>query len=298
VIAPQQKPVVPGPKVILLGDPNSGKTEALNTLIESGIQVFTIFTEPGMEVLAMPRRDGKRKVYTCEEGMHWAYEAPVSVGWDALKNIATLMNQFDYKALTNMAPSARDQFKGFLNVVSLMANLTCTRCKKQFGPADQLQPYDKWAVAQDSLSSLSIMALNLLIGTKPAIHEGEWGVAMLNLERYINKFAYDLRCMGVMTAHIEAEPHGRAGELADTVSTLGKKLAPKVIRPFSEVVHTYRKGDTFFWSTITANMKLKARYLPFKDEMAPTFKPIVASWHDQIKREADAQAAGVVAAPA
>lgn len=283
-----QKPPVPGPKVILLGDPNTGKTHALRTLIESGLNVFVVFTEPGMEVLSDAR---KGLAYSCDQGLHWAYEAPVNVSWDALKDIAKLMNQFDYKALTNMAPMNKNQFLGFFNVIALMSNLTCERCKKSFGPADQLQPYDKWAVVQDSLSSLSIMALNLVIGTKPAVHEGEWGVAMLNLERYINKFAYDLRCMGVMNAHMEPEPHGRAGELLDTVSTLGKKLAPKVPRPFSEVVHTYREGDKFYWSTITAGMKLKARHLPLADKQVPSFKPIVESWHAQIAREANAQEA-------
>lgn len=281
------KAFVPGPKVILQGEPGHGKTEAVVTLLEAGLKVFVVFTEPGMEVLAKPSRV-RTKVWTCAEGLHWHYIPPVAADWAALQQIADLMNKFDFKALANMAPMNRDKFRGFYDFIGVMANLKCQRCGQVFGPADRLEPYDEWCVVQDSLSSLSIMALNVLIGTKPGVHEGEWGVAMLNLERLINKFAYDIRSMLVMTAHIEAEPAGISGAPENVVATLGKKLAPKVPRPFSEVIHAYRENDQFYWSTVTSQMKLKTRYLPFSNKIPPTFKPIVESWRAQIKRETDA----------
>lgn len=290
-----QKAFVPGPKVILQGEPGHGKTHAIRTLVEAGLNVFVAFTEPGIEVLADQR---KGKLYTCEQGLHWNYIPPVTAGWSAMQNIADLMNKFDFKALANMAPSNRDQFRQFYDFIGLMANLTCQRCKKQFGPADKLQPYDKWAIVQDSLSSLSIMALNVLIGTKPGIHEGEWGVAMLNLERLINKFAYDIKCMMVLTAHIEPEPGGLGGMAENMVATLGKKLAPKIPRPFSDVIHAYRENDQFWWSTVTPQMKLKTRNLPLSNKIPPTFLPIVKGWHEQIERETAALAASAQVAAA
>lgn len=282
------KAFVPGPKVILQGEPGSGKTHAIRTLVEAGLNVFVVFTEPGIEVLADQR---KGKLYKCDEGLHWAYISPVNADWSAMLQIAEYMNKFDFKGLANMGPMNREKYRQFLDVVGLMANLKCQRCGKVFGPADRLEPYDKWCVVQDSLSSLSIMAMHVLIGNKPAIHEGEWGVAMLNLERLVNKFAYDVRSMMVLTAHIEPEPSGISGMQENMVATLGRKLAPKIPRPFSDVVHTYREGEQFWWSTTTQQMKLKTRNLPLSNKIPPTFVPIVRAWHEQIERETAAIAA-------
>lgn len=285
---PTLKAFVPGPKAILQGEPGHGKTHAIRTLIEAGLNVFVVFTEPGIEVLADQR---KGKLYTCEQGLHWAYIPPVNADWSAMLQIAEYMNKFDFKGLANMGPMNRDKYRQFLEVVGLMSNLKCQRCNQVFGPADRLEPYDKWCVVQDSLSSLSIMALHLHIGNKPAIHEGEWGVCMLNLERLINKFAYDVRSMMVLTAHIEPEPSGIAGGQENMVATLGKKLAPKIPRPFSDVIHAYREGDQFYWSTVTPQMKLKTRNLPLANKLPPTFAPIVKAWHEQIQRETDSMLA-------
>jgi hypothetical protein len=282
------RPAVQGPKVILQGEPGVGKTHAIRTLIESGLNVFVVFTEPGIEVLADQR---KGKLYSCSEGLHWYYVPPVSPSFTSLQNAANLMNKFGFAELAKMAPTDRDQFRGYFEVIGILANLKCQRCGKTFGAADHLEPYDKWCVVQDSLSSLSIMALNCLVGSKPAVHEGEWGVAMFNLERLINKFAYDVRCMMVLTAHIEPEPSGIGGGVENMVATLGKKLAPKIPRPFSDVIHAYREGDKFWWSTTSPLMKLKTRNLPLSGQIPPTFKPIVTAWHEQIQREAAASAA-------
>lgn len=276
------KAFVPGPKVILQGEPGVGKTHAIRTLIEAGLNVFVVFTEPGIEVLA---DQNKGKLYKCEQGLHWHYIPPVSPSFTALQEAANFMNKFGFAELAKMAPSNRDQFRGYWEFIGVMANLKCQRCGKVFGPADHIEPYDKWCVVQDSLSSLSIMALKCLIGTKPAVHEGEWGVAMFNLEQLVNKFAYDMKCMMVVTAHIEAEPAGLTGAPENMVATLGRKLAPKIPRPFSDVIHAYREGDQFWWSTTTSQMKLKTRHLPWSPKIPPTFAPIVKAWHEQIERE-------------
>lgn len=282
------KAFVPGPKVILQGEPGTGKTHAIRTLVEAGLKVFVVFTEPGIEVLADQR---KGKLYNCSEGLHWHYTPPVTPSFKALQDAAKLINQFGFGELAKMAPSNRDQFKGYWEVIGVLADLKCQRCGQNFGAADHLEPYDQWCVVQDSLSSLSIMALNCHVGTKPAVHEGEWGVAMFNLERLINKFAYDIRCMMVLTAHIEPEPSGIGGGVENMVATLGKKLAPKIPRPFSDVVHAYREGKEFWWSTTTSMMKLKTRNLPLDNRIKPDFGPMVKAWHEQIQRETLAQGA-------
>lgn len=277
--------LVPGPKILLMGNPGDGKTDSIRTLVAAGLKVFVQFTEPGQEVLL----DKRRRVYTCEEGLHWNYVPPVAPEWGDLVAAGELLNKFSFKQLSEMPPTNREKFRGWIDFLSSMANLKCQRCNKSFGPADQLQPYNEWALVNDSLSSISLMALNVLIGTKPAVHQGEWGIAMGNLERYINKFCYDIPSMAVMMCHAERESEEVSGGVINMAATLGRKLAPKIPRAFSDVLMATREGSKFTWSNITSNYLLKSRNFPFASGMAPDFGPAVTAWREKIKSEEAAQ---------
>lgn len=281
--------VVPGPKVLLMGAEGAGKTDSIRTLIEAGMKVFVVFSEPGMEVLLDPTRG--RKVYGCKDGLHWRYIPLAQPDFKDLLAIADLMNKFSFEALANQAPSKREKFRCFYEVVECMGNLRCERCGESFGPADRLDPYEKWCVVNDSLTSLSKAALYLHIGVKPGIHKGEYGICMLNIERYLDKFVGDMACMGIMMAHVDKEPNEVTGGLENMVATLGQKLAPKIPRPFSDVILAKREGDKFYWSTTETNYRLKTRNFAFSNKIEPTFKPLVEKWHRRIREEEAAKAA-------
>lgn len=274
--------IVPGPKILLIGHPGDGKTDPLRTLVAAGLKVFILFTEPGMEVLLDPRRG---KVYTCAEGLHWRYIPAVNPTWAELQEAANLISNFSYQQVSEMKTGFhKERFRQFYDFITAHQNLRCDRCGQSFGAADQLQPYNEWCFVEDSLSSLSLMALRLVVGSKPNAHQGEYGEAMFNLEMYINKFAYDIPSMGVMTAHIERESDEVSGGTANMVATLGRKLAPKIPRPFSDVLHARREGGTFWWSTITHGMLgLKTRHFPFSDKIPPDFRPVVEAWRKAVQ---------------
>lgn len=282
--ATPQRKKVHGPKVLLQGEPGNGKTDVIRTLLESGLNVFVFFTEPGMEVL-MDRRRGK--VYTCGEGLHWIYIPPVVAGWDALAAGANLISTMSYKAVSEMNGTNKEKYRQYFEFIAAHTKCKCDRCGREFGDVGRLEPYDKWAVVYDSLTSLSIMALNLVIGDKPAAHQGEWGMAMMNLERFINKACYDIPSMMVLLAHIEREGDEVTGGQMNMASTLGRKLAPKIPRPFSDVIHARREGTKFMWSTITPNMLLKTRSLELRADLLPSFRPIVEKWHASVKSETE-----------
>lgn len=273
------KGIIPGPKMLMLGEPGDGKTHAVRTLIEAGLKVFVQFTEPGMEVLLDPTRG---KVYTCAEGLHWHYTPPSSPSWQTMMNAANLISQFSYKQVTEMAGLEKEKFKQFYDFIAAHQSLKCDRCGVNFGAVENL-PYNEWAFVLDGLSSLSLMALKLVIGAKPAAHQGEYGIAMMNLETYINKFVYDIRCMGVVLAHLEREGNEITGGTENMAATIGRKLAPKIPRPFSDVVHVRRDGAKYMWSTSTSNMKLKTRHLPLSNDIPASFKPVVDAWRQAIK---------------
>lgn len=279
---------VPGPKVILMGEPGSGKTDAIRTLIEAGLKVAAVFSEPGMEVLMDTRRG--RKVYSCADGLHWRYHPVATPDWSDLQTIARLMNQFSFQQLSEQAPLGREKYTAFMDIIGTFSRFKCERCDQVFGALDQLEPYNEWAVVQDSMSSLSLACLYGLVGNKPGIHKGEFGVAMGNLERLFNKFAYDIPSMMVMTAHIEQEPDPSGG-VKLMVSTLGQKLAPKVPRAWSDCILAKRNGATFEWSSTDMGSFLKTRNFDFSNKIPPSFVPVVQEWHKRIRAETAASEA-------
>lgn len=276
-----------GPKIILLGLEGTGKTDSIRTLLEAGLKVFCVFLEPGMEVLTDPKRG---KVWKCEEGLHWKYIPVAQPSFKELMDGAKLLNTMSYKALSEMSPMNREKYKAFYHMLECMSDLHCDRCGQRFGPADQL-PYDEWAIVNDSLTSISKAAMYLHIGSKPSAHEGEYGNAMRAIESYVDKFTTDMPCMGIMLSHIDKEPSPETGGMDNMVSTLGKKLAPKIPRPFSDVVLARRDAAKFTWSTIASGFRLKTRNFPFSNDIPPTFAPVVRAWQERIKAEEAAASA-------
>ena len=257
---------VPGFKTLLVGAVGTGKTHSLRTLVDAGLEVFAIFTEPGMEVVADIPSDK----------LHWRYLSPSTVSWDAMLDSAKKLNTMSFKSLTELPHINRGEHSEFMTLVSALANYTDDRTGKAYGPVDDFGT-DKvlWI---DSLSGINIMAMNLLAGSKPVKAPGDWGCAMDNLERLVQKLTTDLRCHVVLTAHLERETDELTGGSTLMVSTLGKKLAPKIPRFFSDVIHVKRTDKAFTWSTITANTDLKARNVAWADNLPPSFGPLVENW--------------------
>jgi len=133
----------------------------------------------------------------------------------------------------------------------------------------------------DSLSGLNIMAMTLVVGSKPTKAMSDWGVAMDNLEKLLQKLCTDTKCHFVLTAHLERETDEVSGGIQLMASTLGRKLAPKIPRFFDDVICCQRNGSEFTWSTAALNVDLKARNLPIGDRLEPSFVPLIKHWKEQ-----------------
>jgi hypothetical protein len=249
-----------------VGATGTGKTHSIRTLVEAGLEVFVVFTEPGMEVLTDIPSDK----------LHWKYISPTTVDWIDMIDSADKINRLPFKALTEMGDINKSKYKEFLELLTTLSNFVDDRTGEVFGSVDSWDASRVLVV--DSLSGLNIMAMNLVTGSKPVKSMADWGVAIDNLERLITKLCVDTKCHFVMTAHLERETDENTGGSALMASTLGRKLAPKLPRFFSDVIHVKREGEKFVWSTATSNVDLKARNLPLRDNQPPTFLPIIESW--------------------
>lgn len=271
-----------GTKTLLVGPPGSGKTTSLVTFIEAGLDLFVIGTDPGFEESLL---DALQRKDLPLEKLHYQYIAPASTPWADMIANAKLVNMLNFAGLSEMKPAgnAKENYKQFLSLLASLANFTDKRTKKEYGPVDDFP--ENCAVAIDSLSGINIMAMDLMIGGKPTAAMGEWGVAMNMEEKLILKLTSDLKCFFVLTAHIEKEPDMLTGVPITMVGALGKKLAPKIPRTFSDVILSVKEGSKFTWSTAALNVDLKTRSLPIKDNLDPSFVQIVEAW----KRRNDMQ---------
>jgi len=267
--APHHAPLIQPPRVLLLGGPGSGKTYSLSTLLEAGLEVFVIITEPvGLDTLIDVVTAKKLPIAK----LHWHSITPSRPGFDSLKDMAKKVAMMDYEAVSKLRPASNRTHAQWIKVLECLSNFTCQRDGKSYGPVDQFSS-DR-VVVVDSLSGLNVMAMDITIGDKPTAHQGEWGIAMQQLEKLILALTSIPSCPFVLTAHTEREVNEITGVTQVMASALGRKLAPKLPRFFSEVVLAYREGEQFWWSTTATGVDLKNRALPLNAKLQPSFVPI------------------------
>lgn len=272
------------PAVLLEGAPGAGKTDSLATLIEAGLELFVIMTEPD-GAASLLDSCSRRKVDI--NRLHYQSVLPATLGWSAMTDMVRTIGTQGFEAIQNIKSGVgkEETRKPAMAFLDALKNFRCDRTGQQFGDVSSWGPDRAFAV--DSLSGLSLMAMSLTIGYKPAAHQGEWGVAMSFLEQLILKLTSDRNCFFILTAHVEKEANEITGVQQIMASTLGRKLAPKIPRFFSEVVYAKRTisqgAAAFTWSTIDANADLKNRSLPIATAMEPNFKPIVEAYRNRLK---------------
>ena len=263
--------ILTGTSTLLLGAPGGGKTYSLSTLIEAGLELFVVITDPGgQESLIDSIIDRKLDM----DRFHYRYVAPVSSDWKTFLAMAKTMTTLGYADIAGIKSGVeKKDFVQFTELLQTLSDFVDERTGESFGPIDDWGP--ERAIVIDSMSGVNVMAMKQMIGAKLSAHQGEWGVAMNAEETLLLKLTSDLRCYLVCTAHMDKVMDETIGRPMNSVALLGTKLAPKIPRLFSDVVLAYRDGQNFFWSTIEANTDLKARNLPLAAKLPPSFKPIV-----------------------
>ena len=280
------KPHEIGTNTFLMGDVGSGKTTALASFIAAGLKhdlnlkVAAIITEPGgVESLVdgMTIHAPKGMKTLPMDRLFYHYIPPTSEDWSALITMAKQVNIMSYKALAEQKSGmVKEKHRQFLDLLSVCADFS-DQHGVSHGPIDKFD--STWLLVVDSLSGLNNMAKNLHVGLKPAMHMGEWQVAMSTEEAFINQLVASTRCFTCLTGHVEKEMDEVIGKPQYMPGFLGRKLAPKVPRIFSDVILQVRDEAKFGWSTIRRDYSgLKARNVALSDKLQPSFAQIVDRW--------------------
>lgn len=262
----QAAPILPGPKVVLMGDSGTGKTYALRTLLEAGITPMVFFLEQGREVIMDLPKDK----------WHWKYVRPFNASWGQLSTMSKNILQLSYENLTKTHDAMRKDCTGFMDVITSCNNFVCDCHGQSFG--DTLNWKTDRALCFDGLSGLSTLAMTMTTGVKVTRGQNEWGVAMNSVNFFLEKLVSDLTCSLIVLAHEERETDLATGVAKIMVKTLGQKLAPDIPRKFSDVIQAIRVGAQFTWDPIAPNAATKTRYLELKSGQPASFVPLINGW--------------------
>ena len=230
-----------------------------------------VFTEPGMESISDLPADR----------VGWHYIRPATASWDTMISQARKINTLSFEALAKVPDLDKRQYTQFIDLYECLSNFKDDRTGRSFGAVDEWDTTR--ALVIDSLSGVNLMAMKLVTGGKPVKSQADWQVAMDNMEQFITKLTTDVQCTVLVTAHMERETDEITGGTTIMASTLGRKLAPKIPRFFSDCIHSKREGDRFTWSTATSNADLKTRNLKISDGLPPSFKPLLETWRARQK---------------
>lgn len=267
------KSSLPGFNVMLMGPAGSGKTHAIGTLVDAGVEVFYLALEPGLESLLGYWADSGKPVPT---NLHWhTLKAPDTSFLDML-DTATKINTFSLEMLAKMTDPHKSRHNQYLELFKTLNDFEDQRDGKKFGAVNTWGT-DRCLVI-DSLTGLNNAALSLVIGGKPVRSQSDWGIAQQQLEGLLRKLCDGCSCHFVLLAHVERESDLVLGGVKLMASTLGKALAPKIPAMFSDVILTVRQGDKWTWDTANVMADLKTRNLPIKSDNPPSFAPVVAKW--------------------
>lgn len=282
-MTPQLQP----PAVLNFGAPGSGKTHALSTLLQSGLKVFVISTEPDGISSLLDACESKKLPL---DNLHWASCLPHVPGWSALKEMVRQVGAMGYEDLAKIKSGIgkADTHKAAMRFLNSVEDFVCERTGNHYGDVTSYD--DSCAVVIDSMSGLNTISMMAAAGHKPTLHQGEWGIAMNFVETLILKLCSDRNCFLVITGHVEKETNELTGASQLMISSIGRKLAPKLPRFFSEVVYSKRTmqgaSPTFIWSTADAGADLKNRVLPVSAALLQDYGPIVDAYRKRKARAA------------
>ena len=257
---------VRAPNVLLMGMPGTGKTHALRTLVDAGKEVFVLFTEPGMEVLSD----------TDPDQVHWHYVTPTSGSLNDMLDKLKEANRLPWDTIQKLVDTKKKSYDSAVRMLETLVDFPCDRTKKKFGNVGSWGP-DK-ALVIDSLSGLNHAAMNLIVGGALSPTQPQWGAAMKTELNLINQMCFDSECVFVMTAHLDRLIDEVNGGMIIQVKALGNKNAPEIPKNFSDVILCKREKGKFRWATEARGCDLKARNVPWSDDLEPSFKPLLDHW--------------------
>lgn len=267
------KSTLPGVNVLLMGPAGTGKTYAVGTLVEAGVEVFYLGLEPGLESLLGYFTDKGKEV---PPNLHWHLLDAPKASFSDLLDSANKINTMALDSLAKMQDPNRSKHNQFIKLIEALNNFPDDRTGEKYGCVDTWTP--SRALVVDGMAGLARAAMSLVVGGKPVRNQSDWGIAQDQVEKIVRMWTDNCRCHFVLLAHVERETDAVLGGVKIMVSTLGKALAPKLPPMFSDVILAAREGSSFTWDTGSVMADVKTRNLQIASKLPASFGPIIDKW--------------------
>jgi hypothetical protein len=269
----EKKSTLPGTNVLLMGPAGTGKTRAIGTLVDAGLEVFYLGLEPGLESLLGYFTDAGTEI---PKNLHWhQLEAP-KASFTEFLDAANKINTLALDSLAKMSDPNRSKHNQFIKMIEAFNNFPDDRTGEKFGCVDTWGP--SRALVMDGMAGLGRAAMALVVGGKPVRNQSDWGIAMDTVEKILRMLTDNCKCHFVLIGHVERETDAVLGGVKISLSALGNKLGPKINPMFSDVILTVREGAKWTWDTGSALADVKTRNLPVAQGIAPDFRQIISKW--------------------
>lgn len=270
---PAQSGALTGVNVIVMGPAGTGKTYSIGTLVDTGIDVFYLSLESGMETLLGYWSDRGLPI---PPNLHWhRLDAPKASFLELIDN-AKKINMLSLDSLAKMQDPNRSKHNQFVELLMALNNFHDDRTGLVFGPVD------KWGTDKvlviDGLTGISKASMAMVVGGKPVRSQSDWGIAQDQVDKILTMLCDNCPCHFVLIAHVERETDQVLGGVKLMVSTLGRALPPKIPILFSDVILAVRNGTKWNWDTANAQADLKTRNLPVRSDNPPDFAAIMSKW--------------------
>lgn len=267
-------PLLPAPKVLLMGPSGTGKTHAIGTLVGSlpTGEVFYFAYEQGSESLLGYWADRGKPI---PSNLHICTVRGHNASFLDMADAVNKANTLSYEALIKMADGTRTKYNQLEQFLRNFNDVTDDTGAK-FGAVNTWTP-KRWIVI-DGLTGLCDSAMKACIGGKFARDQKDWGMAQGMVEGILRKLTSECLCGMVLIAHVERETDPNGGGLKIMASALGRALAPKLPAMFADVILTKRLGREWYWDTEDPTADLKTRNLPYQSKIYPDFKQIIVKW--------------------
>jgi len=270
---PLNSSILPGVNVLLMGPAGTGKTFITASLAATGLEVFFLSLEPGMESFFAYWKDRGKEI---PENVHWHSLPAADSSLEDMISAAEKINQFTFESISKMQDPNKRKYNQFVSLLKVLNDFPDDRTGQTFGPVH------KWDQSRvlicDGLTGINNSSMAMVIGGKPVKSPGDWGVAQDQVYKICFYFTNVCNCHFVLVGHIEREIDQVLGGTKIMISTLGKALPGKIPPLFSDVILTVREGATFYWDTASATADVKTRNLPIENKIKPDFAKIIAKW--------------------
>jgi hypothetical protein len=265
--------------IAIFGAVATGKSWVLRTLLpEYPDERGKIRRGAGLEVRLLacdPGWDATNGDLTCEMGFHVREVLPANPSWKARRDWLEKISDLSGEQIKQKAVPASiwKDYKQFMDLEVVCSRYICQRCEKDFGNNEDWD--DNVAFVEDGLSGITMMAKHFAAGPKQSLTWPDIDAAGGHIEGHIYK-CVSLKCSYILIAHWDREPDKIEGGTSIMFDTIGNKLAPRLLKPFDEIILAERERDPtrYYWNLARKDVEQKTRRLEYKSGLVPDFSQI------------------------